>query len=109
MQVFRWLCIAKSARGGWKSGSVGLLWCRNVIALVCNRNCIATDISEADGWCVYIIDWIVCPSKSTMSTWMCVGTIPWKMSKFPVGRCGSVGLRIEIWKTLQDGGGVGGV
>ena len=86
----------RSARGGWKSGSVGLLWCKNVIALVCNRNCTATDISDADGWCVYIIEWIVCPSRSTMST-------------FPIGLCGSVGLRIAIWKTLQDGGGVGGV
>ena len=23
--------------------------------------------------------------------------------------CGSTGLRIAIWKTLQDGGGIGGV
>ena len=59
----------RSARGGWKSGRVGLFWCKNVIALVCSRNCIATDISEADGWwCVYIMVWTVCPSKSMMST-----------------------------------------
>ena len=81
-----------------------------MIALVCSRNCIATDISEADGWCACMMVWTVCPCKSMMSTWIRVEIMLWRKSRSRLlaVMLGSTGLRMMICKIMQDGDGVGG-